>query len=230
VVARQLGKVCLVGCSELAIDASARRCRIAGRELTEGDWLCLDGNGGRVLAGRPELVTCRPTEWLRRVEGWKGRRGDSIPATAGEFAQGGQRACSTRAASGRRPDSAGIGEVEQRVQTSSVVTGTCTGQATPEEVGLRSWTTGIGPSGDIRQASKTALPSGVSRFDGGHSPLPEMRIIACVTDAPVIQLLGEPTTLPRAAPARGPPLWSRQPNSTAMTPPHPRLSMCSTSA
>ena len=86
VVARQLGKVCLVGCSELAIDMSARRCRIAGRELMEGDWLCLDGNFGRVLAGRPELVTCRPTEWLRRVEGWKGRRGDSIPATADEFA------------------------------------------------------------------------------------------------------------------------------------------------
>jgi pyruvate,orthophosphate dikinase len=86
VVARQLGKVCLVGCSELAIDMAARRCRIAGRELTEGDWLCLDGNAGRVLAGRPELVNRRPTEWLQRVEGWKGRRGDSIPATADEFA------------------------------------------------------------------------------------------------------------------------------------------------
>jgi hypothetical protein len=88
VVARQLGKVCLVGCSELAIDMAARRCRIGTRTLAEGDWLCLDGNGGRVLAGRPEFVTCRPTEWLQRVEGWKGRRGDSIPATAGEFAQG----------------------------------------------------------------------------------------------------------------------------------------------
>ena len=33
VVARQLGKVCLVGCSDLAIDMAARRCRI-GRALS----------------------------------------------------------------------------------------------------------------------------------------------------------------------------------------------------
>jgi pyruvate,orthophosphate dikinase len=86
VVARQLGKVCLVGCSDLAIDMTARRCRIGSRALAEGDWLCLDGNEGRVLAGRPELVARRPTEWLQRVESWKGRRGDSIPTAANEFA------------------------------------------------------------------------------------------------------------------------------------------------
>ena len=86
VVARQLGKVCLVGCSELAIDMAARRCRIAGRELMEGDWLCLDGNAGRVLAGRPELVNRRPTEWLQRVESWKGHQGSAVTADANEFA------------------------------------------------------------------------------------------------------------------------------------------------
>jgi len=72
VVARQLGKVCLVGCADLSIDMSARRFRVAGRELAEGDWLCLDGYQGRVLAGRPEVVTRRPTEWLQRVQGWNG--------------------------------------------------------------------------------------------------------------------------------------------------------------
>ncbi|MFO1205550.1 MAG: PEP/pyruvate-binding domain-containing protein [Burkholderiales bacterium] len=71
VVARQLGKVCLVGCSELAIDMAARRCRVGRRAFAEGDWVCLDANEGRVLAGRPALVVRRPSEWLRRVEDWK---------------------------------------------------------------------------------------------------------------------------------------------------------------
>jgi pyruvate,orthophosphate dikinase len=80
VVARQLGKVCLVGCSDLAIDMAARRCRIGGRTLGEGDWVCLDGNEGRVLAGRPKVVTRRPTEWLQRVEGWKASRAEPLRA------------------------------------------------------------------------------------------------------------------------------------------------------
>jgi pyruvate,orthophosphate dikinase len=71
VVARQLGKVCLVGCSEIAFDLPARRCRIGRRELAEGDWLCLDGNTGRVFAGRPPLIPRRPTEWLQTVQSWK---------------------------------------------------------------------------------------------------------------------------------------------------------------
>ncbi|MCU0974216.1 MAG: pyruvate, phosphate dikinase, partial [Burkholderiales bacterium] len=84
-VARQLGKVCRVSCSDLAIDMAARRCRFAGRELAEGDWLCLDGNSGRVLVGQSEVVVRRPTEWLQRVEGWKEQPSSVIPAAADEF-------------------------------------------------------------------------------------------------------------------------------------------------
>ena len=73
VVARQLGKVCLVGCRELVPDLDERRCRIAGHELAEGDWLCLDGNHGRIYAGRPEVVRTRPDELLRQVESWRRR-------------------------------------------------------------------------------------------------------------------------------------------------------------
>lgn len=80
VVARQLGKVCLVGCGELAFDLSARRCKIGGRELLEGDWLCLDGNEGRVFAGKPTLVARRPTEWLQTVETWKQHRAEPVAA------------------------------------------------------------------------------------------------------------------------------------------------------
>ena len=46
VVARQLGKVCLVACPDLEIDMDRRQCRIGGTLLHEGDFLSLDGNTG----------------------------------------------------------------------------------------------------------------------------------------------------------------------------------------
>jgi hypothetical protein len=46
----------------------------------------------------------------------------------------------------------------------------------------------------------------------------EMRLIAFITDAParhaILTCLGEPTTSPEVAPARGPPLWDRAPEPT----------------
>ena len=71
VVARQLGKVCLVDCHDLELDVSARRCRFASRELREGDWLCLDGNSGRVFAGKPAVISRRPDELLHMVTRWQ---------------------------------------------------------------------------------------------------------------------------------------------------------------
>ena len=70
VVARQLDKVCLVGCAALRIDANARRCRIGDTVLREGEWLSLDGNEGRVFAGRLETIRERPESLLRRIEAW----------------------------------------------------------------------------------------------------------------------------------------------------------------
>jgi pyruvate,orthophosphate dikinase len=71
VVARQLDKVCLVGCAALRIDAQARRCRIGDTVLREGEWLSLDGNEGRVFAGRLEPIRERPESLLRRIEAWR---------------------------------------------------------------------------------------------------------------------------------------------------------------
>jgi len=60
VVARQLGKVCLVACPALTIDLQHRQCRIGGTVLTEDDALSLDGNTGAVHAGQLTLLTERP--------------------------------------------------------------------------------------------------------------------------------------------------------------------------
>ena len=71
VVARQLGKVCLVACPELEIDLDHRQCRIGGMPLKEDDFLSLDGNTGAVYAGRLDPVTERPVKALAVIAAWR---------------------------------------------------------------------------------------------------------------------------------------------------------------
>jgi pyruvate,orthophosphate dikinase len=74
VVARQLNKVCIVGCRELAIEADGKGCRLGGQVLDEGSGVSLDGDTGRVYAGKLEVVVERPTQYLRQVERWQAQR------------------------------------------------------------------------------------------------------------------------------------------------------------
>ncbi|HKF61236.1 MAG TPA: PEP/pyruvate-binding domain-containing protein [Dongiaceae bacterium] len=60
VVARQLGKVCLVGCHELRIREDREGGEIAGRKIVEGDWVSLDGDHGEVTLGRREIIAELP--------------------------------------------------------------------------------------------------------------------------------------------------------------------------
>ncbi len=60
-VARQMGKVAVVGCSSARVDEHARRVAFGGRAIGEGEWLSLDGFTGRVYSGKlattpPEVV------------------------------------------------------------------------------------------------------------------------------------------------------------------------------
>ena len=71
VVARQLGKVCLVGCTSMRIDSVARRVSFGERQLREGDVITLDCENGRVLAGEARVAVERPTEWLEEVARWR---------------------------------------------------------------------------------------------------------------------------------------------------------------
>ena len=72
VVARQLGKVCLAGCSSLAIDDSRRRCAFGGRSFAEGDVITLDGDAGLVYEGAVPTVVEWPDEALATVRHWQG--------------------------------------------------------------------------------------------------------------------------------------------------------------
>lgn len=71
VVARQMGKVCLVGCTALRIDEKARAIMFGARTLREGETICLDAESGRVLDGEPQVVVERPEGLLSEVAKWR---------------------------------------------------------------------------------------------------------------------------------------------------------------
>ncbi len=74
VVARGLGKCCVVGCGGLQIDFRERTVRLDGSDsiepLREGDLLTLDGSNGNVFAGALDLVASTTVEELRELMGW----------------------------------------------------------------------------------------------------------------------------------------------------------------
>jgi pyruvate,orthophosphate dikinase len=67
VVARQLGRVCLVGCTDMQIDSDRRTVRWNGQQLAEGDWLTLDGQSGAVYAGVLEVIREAPPKLIKRL-------------------------------------------------------------------------------------------------------------------------------------------------------------------
>ncbi|HME03463.1 MAG TPA: PEP/pyruvate-binding domain-containing protein, partial [Solirubrobacteraceae bacterium] len=70
VVARELGKPCVMGASDMDIDLERRRVRIGEREFAEGDEISIDGGSGRVFAGAVQTEEERPTAELATVAAW----------------------------------------------------------------------------------------------------------------------------------------------------------------
>ena len=73
VVARQLGKACVTGCTALAVDTGARQAVIAGHAIGEGDFISIDGESGEVFPGERRIVTARPEAELAEIASWKKR-------------------------------------------------------------------------------------------------------------------------------------------------------------
>ncbi len=61
-VSRQMGKVCVVGASDLTIDYEKATVSVAGQVLKEGDWISIDGFTGEVFAGK---VDTKPSEVIQ---------------------------------------------------------------------------------------------------------------------------------------------------------------------
>ena len=70
VVARQMGKVCVVGCTGLSVAGGGTSMRLGGHVLQEGDWIALDGDTGDVTAGRRAIVRLEPAAELAELDRW----------------------------------------------------------------------------------------------------------------------------------------------------------------
>ncbi|NLG63163.1 MAG: pyruvate, phosphate dikinase, partial [Candidatus Cloacimonetes bacterium] len=68
VVARGMGKTCVVGASELHVRNG--ECRASGYTLREGEWITVDGTTGRVLLGKVPTVEPEPDEYFNRLMQW----------------------------------------------------------------------------------------------------------------------------------------------------------------
>lgn len=70
-VARQMGKPCVVGCSALKIDPDARQAQLAQATLREGDWITIAGDAGQLYLGRGQTVETRPEAELAEIARWQ---------------------------------------------------------------------------------------------------------------------------------------------------------------
>ena len=75
-VARQMGKPCVVGCSGMTIDVAADRAQLAGTTISGSDWITIDGDSGNIYLGRRETVVTRPEAELAEIATWRSQAHD----------------------------------------------------------------------------------------------------------------------------------------------------------
>ena len=68
-VARQMGKACVVGCAALKVNAGG--AAVGAQTINEGDWLSIDGGAGTIYAGRCAIAVERPQAELAEIERWR---------------------------------------------------------------------------------------------------------------------------------------------------------------
>jgi len=61
-VARQMGKVCVAGCTGIDVDYAGRQMRVKGQTVREGDYISLDGTTGEVMLGE---IKTKPSEVIQ---------------------------------------------------------------------------------------------------------------------------------------------------------------------
>jgi pyruvate, orthophosphate dikinase len=64
VVARGMGKTCVVGAGEITVDHAHGKVRARKLEVSEGDWISVDGTAGEILVGK---LATQPSEVLQVV-------------------------------------------------------------------------------------------------------------------------------------------------------------------
>jgi pyruvate,orthophosphate dikinase len=72
-VARQMGKACVVGCATLVVDALNHRASLGKIVINEGDWLSIDGEVGAIYRDRCRVVVDRPEAEIAEIEHWRNK-------------------------------------------------------------------------------------------------------------------------------------------------------------
>ncbi len=70
VVARGMGKCCVVGCSEAHIDQKTKKLTIGDKVFNKGDFLTLNGSTGEVIVGRIPTIIPRPGAEFKKFMSW----------------------------------------------------------------------------------------------------------------------------------------------------------------
>jgi len=70
VVARGMGKPCVVGCGAIQIDEEKGIMRIKDKELKEGDWITIDGGTGNVIIGQVPTIEAGITGEFKTLMEW----------------------------------------------------------------------------------------------------------------------------------------------------------------
>ncbi len=70
VVARGMGKCCVVGCGALRINEAAGECVIGGSKVKHGDFITLNGSTGEVIIGQAPLIQPEITGNFEKLMGW----------------------------------------------------------------------------------------------------------------------------------------------------------------
>ena len=70
VVARGMGKPCIVGCSDLKIDNDKKQCNVDGKIVHEGDAITIDGSSGIVYIGDIPTIEPKITSDFKQILEW----------------------------------------------------------------------------------------------------------------------------------------------------------------
>ena len=70
VVARGMGKPCIVGCSDLKIDYDKKQCNVDGKVVNEGEFITIDGSTGSVFIGEVPTIEPEITKDFKTVLDW----------------------------------------------------------------------------------------------------------------------------------------------------------------
>ena len=78
--AKRLGKTAVVDCRDLEVDEVVGTARLAGRTLSAGDWLSIDGRTGQIFFGKREVA--EPTTQANRGQEGRGNNtGQDFPVS-----------------------------------------------------------------------------------------------------------------------------------------------------